>query len=378
MPRPVAVFDSEVFTNWTLFLFRNVDTRETFAFEHPLDLQALKKVVREHRLVTFNGIGYDIPILMLALKGATSEELKKASNRIITQNLKPWNFEKEFNVKLNPAGLDHVDLMEVAPMTGSLKLYGGRMYSRYIQELPIPHDKIVTDEDKAILRQYCANDLETTTDLYRSLKTQLELRESMSTTYGIDLRSKSDAQIAEAVIKSECEKILGERVFKPGDLQGNKYTYAIPDWMQFRYFDILDDIRQAAFIVNDKGSVLMPKQIESKQLMMGSATFSMGIGGLHSTEERQVVQADDEYVVMDFDVTSYYPSIILNQKLYPPHIGPAFLRTYQKIVQQRLDAKTRATEMKKEIAKIKEAIYNLENETSEKKEQNVSSASTAS
>jgi len=337
--RPVCVFDSEVYTNWTLFYFRNVDTREEWRFEHPLDLPAIRKVVREHRLITFNGIGYDIPILMLALKGATAEELKKASNRIIVHNLKPWNFEKEFNVKLNPKDLDHVDLMEVAPMTGSLKLYGGRMHSRHIQELPIPHDKILTEEDKATLRQYCGNDLETTTDLYRALKVQLELREAMSQTYGIDLRSKSDAQVAEAVLKSECEKVVGERVFKPGDLTGNKYTYAVPSWMTFRIFDVLDDVRASEFIVNDKGSVIMPKALESKKLSLGQATFKMGIGGLHSTEERQIVLADAQYVVMDFDVASYYPAIIINLGLYPPHIGPPFLTEYTRIRNARLEAK---------------------------------------
>lgn len=360
MTRPVLVFDSEVFWNWTLFYFRNVETRKEFKFEHPMDLQGLRKVIRENRIVGFNSGGYDLPILMLALKGATAEELKKASNRIIVHHLKPWNFEKEFNVKLNPTGLDHVDLMEVAPMTGSLKLYGGRMHSRFIQELPIQHDTHVTPEQIAILTEYCSNDLETTADLYRSLKVQLELREQMSATYGIDLRSKSDAQVAEAVIRSECEKIVGERVFKPGDLTGNKYTYTVPDWMQFRRFEVLDVVKQSEFVVNDKGSVLMPKALQSKTLTTGTATFKMGIGGLHSTEEKQIVEANDQYVIIDIDVTSYYPTIILNLGLYPPHIGPSFSNVYQNLVDRRVAAKRRAKVLKEEIANVKAQLRVLD------------------
>ena len=352
-PRPVLVFDSEVYTNWTLFYFRNVETWEEFRFEHPIDIDKLKWVIREHRLITFNGTGYDIPILMLALKGATAEELKAASNRIIVHNLKPWNFEKEFNVKLNPKGLDHVDLMNVAPMTGSLKLYGGRMHSRFIQELPIQHDKLLDLEDIAILTKYCSNDLETTEDLYRSLRSQLELREAMSATYGIDLRSKSDAQIAEAVIRSETEKIVGERVFRPGDLTANKYTYTVPSWMSFRYLDVLDAVQQSEFVVNDKGGVVMPKLIGSKTLTVGTATFKMGIGGLHSTEEKQIVESNEEYAILDIDVTSYYPAIVLNQGLYPPHIGSSFLNVYRNLVERRLAAKRRAKELKIEIAQVK-------------------------
>lgn len=372
--RPVCVFDSEVYTNWTLFLFRNVETRETFSFEHPMDLPRLRHVIKTHRLITFNGIGYDIPILMLALKGADAARLKYASNRIIQQHLKPWNFEKEFDVKLDPPGLDHVDLMEVAPMKGSLKVYGGRMHSRYIQDLPIDHTKILDETDKATLRTYCSNDLETTTDLYRSLKVQLELREDMSKTYGIDLRSKSDAQISEAVVKSEVEKVVGHKIQKPGPLSGNQYQYTVQPWMRYQFFNVLDTVRNAWFIVNNEGSVIMPKEIAALKLSLGRSTFRMGIGGLHSTEEKQIVKEDEDHVVMDFDVTSYYPSIVLNQGLYPEHIGPAFLTVYKELIQRRLNAKIRANEIKKEIANIKQRMYNLENE---KKEPNVSSSSSA-
>lgn len=369
--RPVLVFDMEVFWNWTLFYFRNVVTREEYRFEHPLDLQGIKALVRSHRLVTFNGAGYDIPLLMLALTGADAKAIKAASNRIIEGRLKPWNFEKEFKVKVNPPGLDHIDLMKVAPMTGSLKLYGARMHSRFIQELPVDHTREVDLDEIETLTRYCSNDLETTEDLYRSLAQQLDLRTRMSVRYGIDLRSKSDAQIAEAVIKSEVEKIVGERVFRPGDLAGDLYRYQVPDWVSFRIFEVLDTIRAAQFIVNDKGKVVMPPEVRGLELQLGASRFTLGIGGLHSTEERQVVEADAQYVLMDFDVASYYPAIILNQSLYPAHLGPQFLQTYQTIVQQRLNAKIRAIELKKEIAKIKETIYNLENET---KEPNVSSS----
>ena len=50
----------------------------------------------------------------------------------------------------------------------------------------------------------------------------------MSTTYGIDLRSKSDAQIAEAVIKTEMEKKLGYSVTRPLGMEGNKDKYTPP------------------------------------------------------------------------------------------------------------------------------------------------------
>jgi hypothetical protein len=354
MRSPVA-FDMEVYQNYTLLLFKDVATKTVTRFELPLDdldLEILTDIITTNRLITFNGNGYDIPLLMLVLRGDDSLKIKKASDRIIVQNLKPWNFEKEFNVKLNPPELDHVDLMEVAPLTGSLKLYGGRLHSRSLQDLPIAPGKVVSEDDKTVLRLYCENDCDTLIDLYNALKVQSELREQMSRVYGIDLRSKSDAQIAEAVIKKEVETILRHRLEKPGHSSGDRFHYQIPLWVTYKTVDILPAIRDAYFIVSDKGGVLIPDELKTREITLSKGVYRMGIGGLHSSETKQIVKEDREHMLMDFDVVSYYPSILLNQGLYPKHIGPEFLTVYKKLVAQRLAAKAAGNKAVSESLKI--------------------------
>ena len=78
-----------------------------------------------------------------------------------------------------------------------------------MQDLPLEPDAIILPEQFALMREYCANDLHTTQMLYEKLYQQIALRQSMSEQYGVDLRSKSDAQIAETVIKSELTKLTG-------------------------------------------------------------------------------------------------------------------------------------------------------------------------
>jgi hypothetical protein len=312
----------------------------------------LTTLITTYRLITFNGMGYDIPLLMLVLRGDDSLKIKKASDRIIVQNLKPWNFEKEFNVKVNPPELDHVDLMEVAPLTGSLKLYGGRLHSRSLQDLPVAPSAYVSADDIAILRNYCENDCDTLIDLFNALKVQLALREQMSKQYGIDLRSKSDAQIAEAVIKKEVEAILKHRLDKPGHSSGDRFHYQIPAWMRFRTLDILEPVRSAWFIVSDKGGVLIPDELKSRELKLSQGVYRMGIGGLHSSETQQIVKEDRDHMILDFDVASYYPTILINQGLYPKHIGPEFLTVYKTIVAQRLAAKAAKNKVVAESLKI--------------------------
>jgi len=340
--KPTLVWDLEVYGNYTLAVFKNVETKAVWRFELPLDeldLEVMRHLVTTHRLVGFNSIGYDWPLTMLILRGENSATIKKASDRIIVHGLTWWHFEKEWNVTLDKLGVDHIDLMNVAPLVGGLKVYSGRLHTHSIQDLPIDPSATITEEQKLILRRYCENDCNNTTDLLNALKEQIELRESMSATYGIDLRSKSDQQVAEAVIKTECERRLGTRLEKPGSASGDKFRYHPPAWLKFTGLNILEQVIGAWFIVSDAGKVLMPPELAKRNIQIGAATYRMGIGGLHSQEKSRVVEADDQYMIMDFDVASYYPAILLNEGLYPKHIGPVFLEVYRALRDQRLAAK---------------------------------------
>jgi hypothetical protein len=193
-----------------------------------------------------------------------------------------------------------------------------------------------------ILREYCANDLTTTLALYNKLKPQIDLRESMGKEYDIDLRSKSDAQIAEAVISHEVERIAGWKIERPQVPPGTVYKYRVPSFVQFTSAPLqakLREILDADFVVLDNGSVAEPEALKGKTVKIGAGVYRLGIGGLHSSETCQAVEADYDHVLVDRDVASYYPAIILRTALAPKQMGTAFTKVYEKIVAERLAAK---------------------------------------
>lgn len=117
--------------------------------------------------------------------------------------------------------------------------------------------------------------------------------------------------------------------------------------------DLLEEIEATTFRVDNKGKVVLPASMTERLIKIGDSAYRMGIGGLHSTESTVRHLADDEWMLVDRDVASYYPRIIINQGLCPKQMGFAFQRVYQQIVNRRLRTKAEAGRLKKEIAELK-------------------------
>jgi hypothetical protein len=356
--KKTLVVDIEVYPNYFLVMFRRVDNGFTRHYElyegQTLDRNTLRTILRDYRTVSFNGNNFDIPVLMLALRGASNAELKAASDWIILGENRAWQFYDHYGID-RPDWIDHVDLIEVAPGDGSLKLYGGRLHSRKLQDLPIDPDSLISPEQRDQLRTYCSNDLETTIDLWNHLQPQIELRTTMSAVYGEDLRSKSDAQIAEAVIRKQVSKALGYRVQKPNIPPGTMFRYKAPVFLTFKTEQMrrkLSEIEQSAFVIAQNGSPIEPSALDGAVVRIGEGDYRMGIGGLHSSETSVAHYADENTVLMDADVASFYPFIILACGLYPKHLTEAFLKVYKGIVDTRIAAKKKGDNIVADSLKI--------------------------
>lgn len=351
--------DVECYENYFLVALKSTYNSKVIKFEKDdadkfIDTRKLLWIMNNFCTVGFNSIIYDIPMIRVALQGFSCKFLKGVSNWIIFDNIRPWEVERRYN--LVPIEWNHVDLVEVAPLKGSLKLYAGRLHCKRMQDLPYEHDRILTLDEIERLLQYCVTDLDNTELLLNELGPQLSLRSSMSYQYGIDVRSRSDAQIAEYVIASELEKVNGKKPSRPEIPPGKTYYYTPPPFIKFKtplFQDMLNVIRKAKFIVSDDGSIQMPKEIGDLKLKMGACVYRMGIGGLHSSEKSVYHIADENTLLIDRDVASYYPSIILNGELYPKHLGRAFLSVYKVLVTTRVNAKNDATRISKQIEAIK-------------------------
>lgn len=313
------------------------------------DSDRLRRIVVNNTTVGFNSFSYDLPMIFLALDGATTEELKEASDRIILGRLKYWEVEKALGIYI-PRGIDHIDLFDCNPSVGKgLKTLNGRLHGRRMQDLPYHPDADLTDEMMDNLADYCMHsDVPATELLYQCLREPLSFRVALGETINQDLRSRSDAQIGEAIVKHRVQALTGQKVRKLDEFE-TSFGYDIPDWMKFdtkQLQDVLALVGRTTFRMGGDSKAQFPPDFRDLELKIGTSSYTLGIGGLHSTEAHRALESDDDYVLIDADVAGQYPAIILKLGLYPKAVGPLFLKIYAGIMQDRLAAKAGAKQAK--------------------------------
>ena len=354
------IFDVECYMNYfevklkcfTTGKIANIGMLNGEHFGSIQDKDTLEKFItrKQNRLIGFNSINYDNIMVSAFIGGKDNQKLKQISDSIISGGRR-WVVIKKHNV--NMIEYNHIDLMEPAPgVQISLKLYGGRLNTETMQDLPIEPDAIVTEEEAKQLSDYCDNDLNVTLELYKYIKKSIELRENLSLKYVVDLCSKSDAQMAESIFTVYLEKEGVEVAKRQSQVEG--FYYRVPEWVKFKspeFKAMLEVVKGVEFTLNEKGVIVLPKAL-SQAIDFDGAKYKFGIGGLHSQEKKQVVIPSEDEFFAEWDVASMYPAIIIEQELYPKHLGPEFLDVYSSVKDERLHAKRTGDDIKNAAYKI--------------------------
>ncbi len=377
--RPTAAFDIEIYPDYFEVGFKTVEGRKLRQFEmfdgHPLDVDAILRIVASYTLIGFNSIDFDCPVMFYVLKllreGKTIQESitagKWLSDKIIAGRLRSWQVYKELDFQ-PPAWLDHIDLMEPVPgVQIGLKLYAARLHSKLIQDLPYaPNENVFgwpEDRRAKILSYNDRTDLDATIELWLDATKPddniIETRVNISKEFGIDVRSKSDAQIAEATIKREVCKLKGvSNIYKSEIVQGTVFRYQPPAFLHFKT-DLMRQVYQtvvnAKYVVNENGGIDMPPEIKDLKVAIGKSVYRMGIGGLHSSEKSQAIRCLPGEELIDIDGTSFYPYWILLCALFPPNMGEDFQKVYRRFYDLRVAAKKAGN---KSIAQTYKIILN--------------------
>lgn len=189
------------------------------------------------------------------------------------------------------------------------------------------------------MADYNDNDVYIVAELIRMNQEEVLLRYRISEEYNVDVFSASRSTIADKVIVKLYSKYTGlhpkafidtktiRRKILVSEILSDKIAFSTSELN-----DILSSIRSLT-LRGEKG------EFDREFTFMGTS-YTIATGGLHSNEIPAVYVEDDEHIIVDRDVASYYPNMIRSLKVCQKHLIPkAWFRIADTIVDERLEHK---------------------------------------
>lgn len=290
-------------------------------------------------MVGFNNVGFDYPVVHTLLNNpaATVDDLYNKAMMIIRGDR--W----EHVVWPSDRYVPQIDLYLIhhfdnpAKSTG-LKALQFNMRSESVEDLPIPPGTVLTSEQIDTLRAYNMHDVTETREFYRHSLALIDFRRQITARYGRDFMNHNNTKIGKDYFVMRLEEARPGSCYqgKPRQpVQTLRTRMALADiilpYIQFQHpeFQRVHSWLHAQTITETKG-VFTDLNCE-----IDGFRFDFGTGGIHGSVARQMVHSDDEYVLIDLDVTSFYPNIAIMNRLYPAHLGELFVDIYADVMAQR-------------------------------------------
>ena len=89
-----------------------------------------------------------------------------------------------------------------------------------------------------------------------------------------------------------------------------------------------------------------------KNFVFGGLRYTVGVGGIHSKNDPEIIIPAEDEMLIDIDVASLYPSMLIEYGFYPKHLGPEFLEVYSQIRSERIEAKHNGDKIKDSTLKL--------------------------
>lgn len=285
-----VVFDIEVYPEWWCIVHTDPDdinkksviTSETENYKNIIYQLSLAKV-----LIGFNIKDYDMRILNGIQHCLDPSQVYDLSLAIINNQQTIFNdftYWNRFNFS---------DLYDDWKF-GSLKEFESNI-GMNIQETEIPFDKKnLTKEEKELILKYCMHDVDATVKLLEFRREVIDSKKIIGEMFGIseDKALKCTyAKISAIVLKAQKETRPLETKFTIP----NRVKSYIQENLPQNVIDLFESI-------ND----------DPKEIKLFDNVIQYGIGGIHSTYGENIVcKTDNYYKLINIDVTSYYPNLIM-------------------------------------------------------------------
>ena len=368
------IYDIETMQELFLIGIYNPETKKYQEFEVSRDRNQLDAFVRfaeiykDYYWVGYNNLRFDSQVVEWILRNhehwhelsaleVCAKIAQKAADVIHDANYDIFPEYREEWLTLKQIDIFKINHYDNKNRMVSLKRLEFEMDLENIEEMPIHHSKTnMTPEEIQLTKDYCRNDVMATYEFYKITtgdtehplykgNNQIDLRLDIFEEFDIPCLNYSDSKIGDEMIKKfYCQEknIQPTDIIKKGtfrkevpvrDCIAHYVTFQTPELQEF-----YNRVRKLKLGLQDDFK---------EEIHFYDNVYSFMKGGLHTENKPKIFEADEDHLIIDWDVSSYYPAIIINNGKYPAHLGKEFLRGYKHMFDKRLELKPLAKSDKK-------------------------------
>lgn len=380
----VYVYDIEVFQNIFHCSVKNTETNNIYKFEISERKNQLRELVKFFKQVDkyitwgdyyttninipanvifcgYNNLHYDNPIINYIIEYedklmqynipticSSIFNLSKTITASSEDNIDEW---KHWKYQIWFDTFDILTMLYSNKLRVGLKEIQVTMQYPNVQEFVCDWTKPLPLEDFDSMIDYNINDIESTSELLNRCKKDVDLRIAIEDEYGVRVLSKDGVNIGMKILTQKYLEKTGLTWWDIKDLRSPMSVIPLKDViLPFIKYDspilqrVLDDMKNQIVSPGRKG-------YENK-FVFNNLRYSVGVGGIHSVNSPEIIIPRDDEILIDIDVASLYPSMLIEYEFYPKHLGKEFLEVYKQIKDERIEAKYNGDKVKNETLKL--------------------------
>lgn len=380
----VYVYDIEVFQNIFHCSVKNTETKDIYKFEISERKNQLRELVKFFKQVDkyitwgdyyttninipanvifcgYNNLHYDNPIINYIIEYedklmqynipticSSIFNLSKTITTSSEDNIDAW---KHWKYQIWFDTFDILTMLYSNKLRVGLKEIQVTMQYPNVQEFVCDWTKPLPLEDFDSMIDYNINDIESTSELLNRCKKDVDLRIAIEDEYGVRVLSKDGVNIGMKILTQKYLEKTGLTWWDIKDLRSPMSVIPLKDViLPFIKYDspilqrVLEDMKNQIVSPGRKG-------YENK-FVFNNLRYSVGVGGIHSVNSPEIIIPRDDEMLIDIDVASLYPSMLIEYEFYPKHLGKEFLEVYKQIKDERIEAKHNGDKVKNETLKL--------------------------
>jgi hypothetical protein len=342
-----VVYDIEIFPNFFSYTDIDIATNEVTTFvihesRNELDEFFIYNSQVRYR-IGYNNINFDRIVCDFIIENY--ERWKKMPIRSALQSL--YNLVQNViktETKEYYRGTTEIDLFLMNHFNNkskwtSLKALQVGIFWENVQDMPIHYSTIVTEDMIDQIMQYNLNDVLSTAKFFDLNRDKLTFRKELGKIYRKFMLNMPDISIGEEIFTHEIRKQSG---IKKGEMKdGVVYNKTVELSKCILPYVKFNSAAMNQLLEKIKWTVVSDAQKLKYSVNYKNFRFDYGVGGIHGCVPPGIHRSDDHYVIIDFDVKSYYPNLAIQNGLHPQHIAQeVFIKTYNSIFEKRVQAQS--------------------------------------